>query len=140
MITKTLNKRTQDDWGSGEFGASRGTRSHIGIDYCCDPGDKINAPIGGVITKLGYPYADALQFRYVEITDTNEFRHRLFYIKPTVKVGQEVRAGECVGISQDISGKYSDPNRNPMLNHMHYEILTQQGDPINPEIFWNEVI
>ena len=132
-VKHVLEKRTGDPWGSGEFGAPRGTRTHKGIDYTCPVGAVIHTPVSGKVTKLGYPYSDDLTFRYVEITDKDDARHRLFYVSPTVEKGDIVQAGESVGIQQDISGRYRDDNKPPMINHCHYEILLTDGTPINPE-------
>lgn len=133
MITATLPPRGTDAWGSGEFGASRGSRSHKGIDYACFPETIIHTPVTGTVTKLGYPYGDDLSFRYVEVTTRDKNRHRLFYTSPEVSVGELVSRGDIVGTAQDIAGKYHRDDREPMTNHIHYEILAPDGTPINPE-------
>jgi len=133
MIPAILPKRGLDPWGSGEFGAPRGVRSHKGVDWLCYPGTRIGAPVGGTVTKLGYPYKDDLSYRYVEITDRYGRRWRLFYVFPDVEVGQVVNRGKIVGESQDISARYRDPKRAPMQNHVHLEVLQRDGEPINPE-------
>lgn len=135
MIRATLPKRGQDAWGSGAFGASRGTRSHKGIDYCCYPDTAIESPVDGTVTKLGYPYSDDLSFRYVEVTDSNKYRHRLFYVAPLVVKGEEIIAGKIVGTAQDIAGRYRDESKPAMTNHVHYEILDTDKTPVNPEEF-----
>ncbi len=133
MITATLPERKQDAYGSGAFGASRGTRVHKGIDYCCYPGSVIHSPVAGVCTKLGFPYSDDLMFRYVEVTTTDKLRHRFFYISPEVVKGDVIVVGQPIGISQDIAGRYRDPGKPSMTGHCHYEILDTDGNPINPE-------
>lgn len=134
MITVMLQKRGSDDFGSGEFGASRGARIHRGIDYTAPAGAAVLSPVDGKVTKLGYPYASDLQFRYVEVTDTAGARHRLFYVSPDVVVGVAVCRGDKIGVAQDIAGKYNTPERK-MKNHVHYEIIVG-GDYVNPEEFW----
>lgn len=132
MIKSTLPKRGVDDWGDGEFQASRGgLKKHKGIDYACYPGTAIQSPVNGLVTKLGYPYADDLSYRYVQIKTEDEKKHRFFYVEPSVKVGDYVHFGDCIGEAQDIAGRYSTPNK-VMKNHIHYEILVN-GKPINPE-------
>lgn len=121
MIINELPKRGTDQWGSGNFRASRGNRTHKGIDYSCDPGIDIDCPVDGVVTKLGYPYGDDLKFRYVEVSEPGGFRHRHFYVLPTVRVGDKIKRGDKVGEAQDIAGKYSRPDKT-MTNHAHYEI------------------
>ena len=133
MISATLPKRGVDAWGDGAFGASRGHRKHKGIDYACYPGTEIRCDKVGVVSKLGYPYSDDLAYRYVEVTTTNRLRHRYFYVEPRVKVGDLIRKGQVIGESQDISSRYRDPGKPPMINHVHYEVLEQDGTPVDPE-------
>lgn len=134
MITGELPLRGTDDWGSGEFEASRGSNKHKGIDYACYPDTVIHSIFEGEVTKLGYCYKDALEFRYVEITDSKGNRHRQFYVYPTVKVGNYVSNNWPVGISQDVSGYYKlKDSSKVMKNHVHYEILDKNNDPINPK-------
>ena len=132
MILAYLPKRGTDDWGSGAFGASRGSRKHKGIDYACYPDTAIMSSIKGIVTKLGYPYADDLSYRYVEVTDNAGARHRYFYVEPELDVGDEVTIGSRIGRAQDIAARYPDPNKGPMKNHIHYEILVN-NEPVDPE-------
>jgi len=132
-IIAGLPHRGTDDFGNGEFGAPRGNRTHKGIDYACYPGTEIHSTVYGEVTKLGYPYADALQFRYVEITDNEGLKHRFFYVEPNVDFGDRVLQGDVIGYAQDIAGHYNTEDRY-MKGHIHYEILSN-GEPINPEEF-----
>jgi len=134
MITVMLEKRGSDDFGSGEFGASRGSRTHKGIDYTAPAGAELISPVDGEVTKLGYPYASDLSFRYVEVTDTDGIRHRMFYVSPDVAVGDSVSRQDPIGKVQDIAGKYNTDTRK-MKNHVHYEIIVW-GEYVNPEEFW----
>ena len=138
MIAAKLKPRGVDDWGDGAFDSPRGDKKHKGIDYCCDVGAEILSPCIGQVTKLGYPYSykKGFNFRYVEVTDLTGLKHRVFYIKPAVNLGQQVTILAVIGHGQDISGKFSSPRRKPMKNHVHYEIL-DKGQPINPEGFHN---
>ena len=133
MIESILPTRGHDDWGAGHFKAPRGKRTHKGIDYACYPDTVILSPVGGVVTKLGYPYGDDLSFRYVEITDDQGLKHRLFYVEPGCEPGDEIESGDIIGTAQDIAGRYSKPDKY-MKNHIHYEIL-EDGEPINPDEF-----
>ena len=122
LIAPTIRSDRQ---GDGHFGARRGSRTHNGIDYVVDPGDLIASPVGGIITKIGYPYASDLSYRYVEITadyyevldtstehETNykitALRHRLFYttLHPELEVGDLVMEGDLVAVAQDIAARY----------------------------------
>lgn len=142
MIAAKLKQRGCDDWGDGSFKAPRvksdGTRKpHKGIDYACLPGQEILSPCVGEVTKLGYPYPfkEGFNYRYVEVTDLQGLRHRVFYIEPTVEVGHQVTILNVIGASQDIAGKFSNPDKDPMTNHVHYEILDDEGSPLDPAIF-----
>lgn len=134
MMIVMLEKRGSDDFGSGEFGASRGSRTHKGIDYTAPAGAEVLSPVDGQVTKHGYPYASDLSFRYVEITDPAGARHRLFYVSPDVVVGSTVSRQDSIGTVQDIAGKYNTDTRK-MKNHIHYEII-MDGEYVNPEEFW----
>lgn len=127
MIRIILPERGSDPWGSGAFGASRGERVHKGIDYECLPGSEVLSPVTGNVTKLGYPYADDLSYRYIQISNT--YTHRIFYVEPLVKVGDWVTENTVIGICQNITKRYDSR----MKNHVHYEVLS--GDtPVNPEL------
>ena len=132
MINAILPIRN-DAWGSGEFEAPRGDKKHKGIDYSAPVGSIIKAPISGWITKLGYPYADDLSYRYVEITDHNRLKHRFFYVEPTVKEQGIITKYTPIGIAQDIQKRYTTKNKR-MDNHIHYEILHGRT-PLDPEVF-----
>jgi len=148
MILAKLPRRANDSYGSGAFGASRGSRTHHGIDFECPTewgfevsdagvlskleypsGVEVVAPASGKVTKLGYPYGDDLSFRYVEVTDSEKRRHRVFYVEPSVTLGQEVVFGQTpIGVSQDLTKRYP----RGMTPHVHYEIILN-GKHINPD-------
>lgn len=129
-----LRKRQSDKWGAGYFNAPRGSRSHSGIDYLCEPGASILSPCDGEVTKLGYPYGDDLSFRYVEITDKNHARHRLFYVEPELAVGDTVHENDVIGEAQDLTTRYSTPEKGPIPNHIHYEIIVAHSH-VDPESY-----
>jgi murein DD-endopeptidase MepM/ murein hydrolase activator NlpD len=134
IIEVQLRKRNADKWGQGYFNAPRdgGKRSHSGIDYYCESGAVILSPIAGKVTKLGYPYGDDLSFRYVEVTDKEHARHRLFYVEPSVEVGDKIEEGDQIGYSQDLTTRYNTPEKGPMPNHVHYEIMVGKTH-VDPE-------
>lgn len=119
--------RGDDPTGHGYYGARRGAKKHRGLDLVAAPGDPTISPIHGVVSKLGYPYANALQFRYVEITG-DIYRVRLMYVEPSVKVGDRVFEGDQIGTVQDIAS-YWNPS---MKNHVHYEVY-KHGLLTDPE-------
>lgn len=124
-----------DKAGDGSFGANRGRRVHTGVDFVCTPNRDVYSPVDGRITKLGYPYGDDLSWRYVEVMDEEDYRHRLFYVKPAdVAVGDWVDAGDVIGLAQDISKRYPSQEK-PMTPHVHYEIMDEEGVFVDPEAF-----
>lgn len=133
MLLIIAPPRGTDDFGSGHFGAPRGSRSHRGIDYFTAPGSKVCSMSDGIVTKLGYPYAHALQYRYVEVSDAGGYKHRYFYVKPTVRVNDRISRTDVLGIAQNIS-EYYDTGTKKMKPHVHYEIL-KGTTPIDPEKF-----
>lgn len=118
--------RESDSYGSGHFGASRGGRTHKGVDLICPAGELVGAPVDGVVTKLGYPYAKHLEYRYVEITN-NGYAFRVFYVLPTVQVGDKVKTGDIIGESQDLQPLYPG-----ITDHIHFEIKGPKGQHIDP--------
>lgn len=119
--------RGQDNWGSGAFGASRGSRKHNGIDLIQVPGEVFYALSGGIVTKLGYPYGDDLSYRYVEVTDSEGARWRYFYIEPSVKVGDKIEAYQEIGIVQELGTRYKG-----ITEHVHLEIILKDGTFLDP--------
>ncbi len=132
MFTVTAPLRGSDDYGAGHFGAPRGDHTHNGMDFAAAKDSGLMSSVSGEVTKHGYPYADDLSFRYIEITDENDFRHRFFYVKPSHPVGAIVSVGQVIGQVQDIAGRYSDKH---MKNHFHYEIKSIDGGYLDPELF-----
>lgn len=132
----TLELRN-DSAGEGHFGASRGTRTHNGIDYLCQademhdaPLDNVLSPVAGVVTKHGYCYADDLSYRYVEITEgETNYRHQIFYCEPLVRIGRTVIEGSVIGRAQDVTRRY--PGRG-MLKHIHHQIKNEAGEYLDP--------
>lgn len=110
--------RGKDNYGAGYFGASRGERKHVGIDLVLDSGKEFFSFNQGVVSKLGYPYKDALGYRYVQVTNADGSAWRYFYVTPMVKLGQIVKKGQVLGITQDLQARY--PGITP---HVHFEIM-----------------
>ena len=119
--------RQPDDYGEGHYGASRGSRTHKGIDFCAVPNQLVCSHIDGIVSKLGYPYVDDLSFRYVEITTASGFSHRFFYVEPDplLHLNDEVKVGEVIGKCQDSGIRYNK-NGKTITNHVHYEVVTYE--------------
>ncbi|WP_299077891.1 M23 family metallopeptidase [uncultured Paraglaciecola sp.] len=137
MLQVITPLRGVDAYGNGAFGAPRNGShpTHRGVDYAAAAGSQVLSPVKGRVTKHGYPYADALEFRYLEITDGALNRHRFFYTNPMVEVGELVHEGDIIASVQNISGRYKSSKKNPMVNHVHYEIIDERGIYLNPDEF-----
>jgi len=120
-----------DDYGCGHFGASRGSRKHIGIDFVSEPGQLVTSDVAGKVTKLGYPYGDDLSFRYVQVTTDQNVDCRYFYCQPSVAVSDIVKVGNVIGKAQDIAARYT---KGKMTNHIHFEVK-RDGHALNPVDF-----
>lgn len=133
---KKIIDRGNDPTGFGHFGAKRGAKKHKGHDIVSIPGEDVVSMIHGKVTKIGYAYSDALQFRYVEVT--NEiYAVRLMYLEPSdIKVGDEVCEGDRVGYALDISNHWhkKKPRKDgkKMINHLHIEIR-KNGILVDPK-------
>lgn len=117
--------RGSDSQGKGYFGAPRGDRTHKGVDFVAKPGEPVRAFMAGTVTKLGFPYADKPQFRYVELTRPNGDRLRYYYVAPTAEVGDQIAAGEMLGTCQELP--YPG-----ITQHVHFEVMVrgEYADPI----------
>jgi hypothetical protein len=123
--------RQWDAYGSGRFGASRdgGTRHHAGADYVAQPDQVVVAPISGFVTKIGYPYADDLNLRYVEITNPAlKISARVFYVHPSVEVGEPVSIRAPIGTAQSLQARYPGG----ITDHVHLELADGVGHKLDP--------
>lgn len=126
MHLHEMPDRKCDGHGCGHYLASRGTRKHRGIDKDCRPKTPVHSPLAGTVTKIGYPYADDLSYRYVEISDQG-YQFRVFYVEPMVEQGQKVSKNTIIGEAQDLRDRYSG-----ITPHVHLEIKNADGEFIDP--------
>lgn len=114
--------RGEDAYGEGRFHASRdgGARDHEGVDYLATPGQRVVAPISGYVSKVGYAYPDDQSLRFVEIDNPAlHLTARVFYVDPSVEVGDAVAVGLPIGKAHSLQRRY------PLgiTNHVHLEIV-----------------
>lgn len=131
MIITTQPVRV-DSEGNGHLGESRGWRRHEGVDFEMNPGWWCDSDVTGRVTRIIQCYGDTEEFKGVEIlVSSTDFRSlwRYLYILPTVRVGEEVRKGDALGIVQDISKRYGG-NMRP---HVHLEVNVDPRSLIMPE-------
>ena len=124
-IEKTnAHHRGSDEWGSGHFMAPRGTRDHHGIDFLVSESSIVYSMVTGTVTKLGTCYRGA-QYRYVQVDDDNGNHVRMFYIMPSVLVGDLVKMGQNIGVAQNLADRYPADfsHSKSMPNHVHLEVV-----------------
>lgn len=127
MLEAILPIRQPDKHGDGKYKAPRGQRTHNGIDYACHAGTGIKALSDGVVSKVGYPYADDLSFRYIEVTDLQGYKVRYFYLDPYYWNNDKVKAGDILGSVQTLQNRYPG-----ITDHCHLEIMDDKGNYIDP--------
>ena len=121
--------RATDAFGCGAFGSPRDAdeRKHEGVDYEAIPGQTVQAPMSGFVTRIGYAYSDDRFLRFVEITNPAlRYTSRVFYVLPHVTEGQPVRLGQTVGWAMSLQRRYPG-----ITNHVHLEIAHMGGRPLD---------
>lgn len=126
MRIQDAEPRGCDKHGCGHFHASRGSRLHNGTDRLYKATQGVTSLISGVVTKLGKPYADHLEYDYVEITK-GDYRFRFFYVSPVVELGQVIKVDDLIGYCQDLDLIYQG-----IKNHVHFEIMNKDDGYIDP--------
>jgi murein DD-endopeptidase MepM/ murein hydrolase activator NlpD len=124
--------RQADAYGEGRFHAARdgGEREHEGVDYVATAGQTVEAPISGYVARIGYVYPDDTQLRYVEIDNPAlHLTARVFYVDPTVEVGNTVAVGHPIGQAHTLQHRY------PLgiTDHVHLEIADAKGRKLDAE-------
>ena len=122
------NVRGCDSQGCGSYGAGRRYGSHQGADYEATPGQDVVAVTDGVITQVGYPYADDLSYRYVQIETSDGYLVRQLYTSPATGItnGANVSAGQSIGNYQGLGSRYSG-----ITEHVHVDVR-HNGRLVNP--------
>lgn len=126
--------RGVDAYGSGKFGARRdgGKRTHEGADFVAAPGSIVFSPIGGVVTDIGYAYQGKEKLRFIGIKDAAGGLHaRVYYVDPTVVVGDAVQAGDSIGLAESLAVRYPLG----MTNHVHVELRDGAGAQLDPALY-----
>jgi peptidoglycan hydrolase-like protein with peptidoglycan-binding domain len=125
--------RTSDAYGEGAYGASRGRRTHDGVDYISQVNQTIEAPLSGKVIRISRPYAsgvDANVLEGVEIEASDGTKCWVWYIQPAVNiVNQVVKAGtSIIGKAKTLTNRY----KNGITDHVHVRIHTRYGSSIDP--------
>lgn len=104
-------------------------RMHKGIDVKVAIGDTIRAAFSGVVSRVSYERRGYGHFIFIEhegqVISTTVYAH---LSKKLVKVGQEVLAGEVIGLGGN-SGRSTG-------SHLHFETRIE-GKAVNPIYFFD---
>ena len=118
MISPTGFGIRVDTEGDGNYGSSRGTRLHNGVDYICYKGQDIVAPFNMIVTRLAYPKSDKVMSGIA--WQKGKSTGRMFYFEPdTNLIGNPVHEGDVIGIAQSVSEYYELPG---MIDHIHFQV------------------
>jgi murein DD-endopeptidase MepM/ murein hydrolase activator NlpD len=123
--------RGRDAYGTGAFGSDRdaGARKHEGADYVVSAGAVVDAPISGVVTRLGFAYPGDQSLRYIEVNNSaSAMTARILYVKPSVAEGQRVIAGDPIGVAESLATRYP----RGITNHVHVQISNGDHVFLNP--------
>lgn len=135
-LTDAMEMRTCDPMGCGHYGASRGSRKHMGLDVVVSKGDTIYSPITGYVSRFPYPYASDLKYKGIEIIGEGEhqgLKVKIFYCLPTLSIRAKVSKGQKIATAQAINEKYGKS----MTNHIHIEFYKNNIN-VDPTTYLNQ--
>ncbi|KAM4716054.1 leukocyte cell-derived chemotaxin-2-like [Anableps anableps] len=118
------SRRTSDRYGQGYYGASRGGRSHKGLDIVCRDGSTVYAPFDVTLHGKLTVYTDPSK---AAINEGINLRgeglcFKLFYVRPD-KTSGSVRKGERIGTMLPMQSVYPG-----ITSHIHVQ-MCDQSDP-----------
>jgi len=120
-----LNGRLMSHFGKREDPFNGSPAFHTGVDISAATGTLVRATADGIVAHAGYAGAYG---RLIVIEHGEEFQTYYAHLsRIDVLEGQEVRRGEVIGAS-GATGRATSP-------HLHYEVRTANGTPINPYPF-----
>ncbi|XP_078363053.1 leukocyte cell-derived chemotaxin-2-like [Oculina patagonica] len=120
-----------DRQGCGGFGASRGSRSHRGIDVVCSTGSRVYSPFPATVIRRSNPYVNSNAAYntgiYLQGTGAwSEYRVKMWYVTKGVGNGASLSAGSPIGYMTNRAA-----NSPGMTNHVHVQ-LEKNGRVVNP--------
>lgn len=129
--------RGNDKWGSGAFGASRGSRPHLGVDLIVEPGAYVYAPFDMKIERISHPYSNSpylgIAFSYNRSGNTYDGRAWYFNPLPSV-IGRNVSQGEVIGVAQDLTNRYPG-----ITNHIHLQLQGNNLEGMDYIVYKNKI-
>lgn len=132
-VNPTGSGLRSDPSGDGAFGAKRGDRVHLGVDFLAVAGQGVVSPVDAQYRRfVQRVYATDATYTGMEL-ETKEFMLTFFYISPSINHMEFVKAGDLIGIAQDITAKWGEP----MLNHVHMQLALKPYGAIVKGGLWN---
>ena len=136
ILNPTYKAIRVDGAGNGHFGAPRSKivkgqtvkYTHQGVDFLCEPGQDIRAPITGQLIRWAFPYIDDLRFEGLVVSN-RMMSIKMLYVKPLQNSLNKIfNSGDLIGYAQDITLRYPDTDMKP---HIHIEIVSISKNPEN---------
>lgn len=106
--------------------ADHNTLGHTGVDILTTLGEAVVSPVDGNYVRPERPYRNDLGYSGVFIRTDDGFEVKVFFIEPApgLKPGDRMVAGKTlIGISQDISRKYTPSDYGPMPTYIHIQFM-----------------
>lgn len=121
---------------TGHYGEQRSSGPHGGSDFNYEGGQSgvnlehptLHSPVDGDVTFVGGQYGT------IKIRDADGNSHEILHTQTqTVTVGQQLSQGDAIGT---MGGR--GPNGDAQYaQHAHYQMKDRDGQPINPEAYWD---
>ncbi|XP_057673766.1 leukocyte cell derived chemotaxin 2, tandem duplicate 1 [Corythoichthys intestinalis] len=117
-------RRGSDRWGEGYYGASRGGRSHQGLDINCEDGSVVYAPFDVTLNGKVIVYTDPTKEAINNgINMQGEgLCFKFFYVRPD-KVSGTVNKGQRLGVMMNMQSVYPG-----ITSHVHVQ-MCDKSDP-----------
>ncbi|XP_038642865.1 leukocyte cell-derived chemotaxin-2-like [Scyliorhinus canicula] len=119
----TNRVRGSDTWGSGAYGAPRGSRTHKGVDVVCSDGSDVYAPFDGTLVRRANPYSRSNAINNGVMLRGSGYCVKIFYIQPQSYSGN-VAKGETIGQLLRMQSVYPG-----ITSHVHIQMCDTSVDP-----------
>jgi murein DD-endopeptidase MepM/ murein hydrolase activator NlpD len=126
-IVNPMEGGVMEDYAGAKFGAPRGKRTHKGRDIIGPAGMKVVSALPGTVTSIIHvgdlPGGGKSMGIYVK--HSNGMETRYLHVHPSVKVGDQVKAGQQIG-------KITEMDDISSVAHLHFEVIVN-GRHVDPE-------
>ncbi|XP_067879985.1 leukocyte cell derived chemotaxin 2, tandem duplicate 1 [Heterodontus francisci] len=119
----TNNVRGIDSYGSGAYGAPRGSRKHLGVDVVCSDGSTVYAPFRGTLVRRANPYRNNNAINNGVLLEGSGYCVKIFYISPDRYSGS-VSKGERIGTLLNMQSVYPG-----ITSHVHIQMCDTSTNP-----------